>query len=94
MVYVIRTRPGREIPGAHSWDRPIYLPASHTLCEMTPRALAWAQALPPDRWIGLTLRRVTPGRARQYVADGGHHETPLYVGEDRSGRRRVIYARG
>lgn len=86
-MYVIRSTPGYEFAGQ-------WFAGSETLCEMTRREFAWCCALPPNGWQGLRFRRVSPEDARSYVDRRGHHETPLYRGEDRQGRTRILYARG
>ena len=40
-----------------------------------------------------SLKRVSGVYAHRWVRDGMTHSTPLYVGEDRHGRSRVLYAR-
>lgn len=39
------------------------------------------------------LERVSGAYAHRWVREGLIHGTPLYIGEDRHGRRRVLYAR-
>lgn len=40
-----------------------------------------------------SLKRVSGDYAHRWVRDGYTHSTALYVGEDRHGRTRVLYAR-
>jgi len=40
-----------------------------------------------------SLERVSGPYAHRWVMGGGVHSTPLYIGEDAHGRRRVLYAR-
>lgn len=62
------------------------------LDEMTPAALKRAQAADPADGYPWH-ERVSGQRAHRWVRDDGLHSTPLYVGEDRHGVRRVLYAR-
>lgn len=41
---------------------------------------------------GKTFERVTAATAHKWVLAGGLHDTSLYIGEDSSGRRRVLRA--
>lgn len=40
-----------------------------------------------------SLKQVSGAYAHRWVQQDMPHETPLYIGEDRHGRRRVLYAR-
>lgn len=86
-MYVFRIVPGRE--DAHG-----YIPAHRTLCEMTPAEFKAVTGPNPPEWAQRFTFRKTDGQtAHKWVADDGHHETALYMGEDRHGRRRIKYAR-
>jgi len=39
------------------------------------------------------LERVSGSYAHRWVSQGGIHSTALYLGQDRQGRERILYAR-
>lgn len=63
-----------------------------TLIEMTPaeyrKAVATEHSAPLDAENRVTHQQVTPNQARQWVKNGGHHETGLWVDDG-----KVRYAR-
>jgi hypothetical protein len=69
-------------------------PGRQILIELSPAEFAAAKAGDSPDLDGFPYhRRVSGYEAHRYVADGGHHGTALYLGEDRRGRTRVRYAR-
>ncbi|MER9768918.1 hypothetical protein NKJ09_22970 [Mesorhizobium sp. M0189] len=61
-----------------------------TLHEWKAADLRIAQALKNAHF---EYETVSAARARQYVLDGGHHSTPLYIDINEFGKRTVRYAR-
>lgn len=95
-MYVMKTRPGYDfVTDEGTWrEKKHYMPPHLELIEMTAAEFKAATGPNPPAWTeGHKFRKYPGQRAHEWVRNGGHHMTALYMGEDRWGRPRIKYAK-